>query len=204
MRVLIAGGGIGGLTAALSLHAAGIEAEVVEVARAIAPLGVGINLLPHAVRELSELGLDDALSATGIPTTELVYHDRFGNRIWAEPRGLGAGYRWPQYSIHRGELQMILLRAVEQRLGASSVRTGAAVERYEQTETEVRIALRDRGSGRLTVASGDLLVGADGIRSAVRAQLFPAEGPPIWNGVHMWRGVTETDPFLTGRSMIMA
>jgi 2-polyprenyl-6-methoxyphenol hydroxylase-like FAD-dependent oxidoreductase len=99
---------------------------------------------------------------------------------------------------------LLLLRAVVQRLGASSVRTGAAVERYEQTDSEVRVELRDRDSGRLTVTSADVLVGADGIHSAVRAQLFPAEGPPIWNGIHMWRGVTEAEPFLTGRSMIMA
>ena len=102
MRIAIAGAGIGGLTAALSLHAAGFECVLFEVARALGPLGVGINLLPHAVRELSELGLGDALAEVAIPTAELVYHDRFGGRIWSEPRGLGAGYRWPQYSIHRG------------------------------------------------------------------------------------------------------
>jgi 2-polyprenyl-6-methoxyphenol hydroxylase-like FAD-dependent oxidoreductase len=204
MRVLIAGGGIGGLTAALSLHAAGIEAQVVEAAREIKPLGVGINLLPHAVRELSELGLADALDAIGIPTAELVYHDRFGNRIWAEPRGVAAGYRWPQVSIHRGELQNLLLAAVRQRLGDASVRTGVVVERHAQIGTEVRVSLRDRGSGDLDEAAADVLVGADGVHSAVRAQLHPAEGPPRWNGVLMWRGVTEAAPFLTGRSMIMA
>jgi 2-polyprenyl-6-methoxyphenol hydroxylase-like FAD-dependent oxidoreductase len=165
---------------------------------------VGINLLPHAVRELTELGLADELAATGIPTAELVYHDRFGNRIWAEPRGVAAGYRWPQYSIHRGELQLLLLQAVQQRLGAFSVRTGAAVERYEQTGTEVRVELQDRDSKSLDVVSADVLVGADGIHSTVRAALHPGEGPPRWNGIHMWRGVTETEPFLTGRSMIMA
>lgn len=204
MRVLIAGGGIGGLTAALSLHAAGIKALVVEAAREIKPLGVGINLLPHAVRELSELGLADALAATGIPTAELVYHDRFGNRIWAEPRGLAAGYRWPQYSIHRGELQALLLAAVQQRLGASSVRTGIVVERHEQTGAGVRVALRDRNSGEVEQVTADVLIGADGIHSAVRAQLHPDEGPPRWNGILMWRGVTEAAPFLTGRTMIMA
>ncbi|WP_437623785.1 flavin-dependent oxidoreductase [Sorangium sp. So ce1151] len=204
MRVLIAGGGIGGLAAALNLHAAGIEAQVVEAARELLPLGVGINLLPHAVRELTELGLADELSAAGIPTAELVYHDRFGSRIWAEPRGVAAGYRWPQYSIHRGELQLRLLAAVKRRLGAAAVRTGLAVERFEQTGAEVRVALRDRATGALDEASADVLVGADGIHSAVRAALHPGEGPPRWNGVHMWRGVTEGEPFLTGRSMIMA
>ncbi|WP_437933392.1 flavin-dependent oxidoreductase [Sorangium sp. So ce341] len=204
MRVLIAGGGIGGLTAALSLQSAGVEAFVVEAAREIKPLGVGINLLPHAVRELAELGLADALAATGIPTAELVHYDRFGGRIWAQPRGIAAGYRWPQISIHRGELQAILLAAARQRLGDAGVRTGLAVERFEQTGAEVRISLRDRRSGELEVVSADVLVAADGIHSAVRAQLHPAEGPPRWNGIHMWRGVTEAEPFLTGRSMIMA
>lgn len=204
MRALVAGGGIGGLTAALSLHAAGIEVEVVEAARVIAPLGVGLNLLPHAVRELSELGLEGELAATSIPTAELVYHDRFGSRIWAEPRGVAAGHRWPQYAIHRGELQMLLLAAVQRRLGADCVRTGLAVERFQQTDAEVRVTLRDRAGDRLVEASADVLVGADGLHSAVRAQLHPGEGPPRWNGVHMWRGVTEAEPFLSGRSMIMA
>ncbi|AUX20358.1 hypothetical protein SOCEGT47_008260 [Sorangium cellulosum] len=204
MRVLIAGGGIGGLTAALSLHAAGVEAQVVEAAREIVPLGVGINLLPHAVRELTELGLADELAATGIPTAELVYYDRFGDRIWGEPRGIAAGYRWPQVSIHRGELQALLLAAVRRRLGASSVRTGLAVERHEQTGDLVRVALRDRASGAIEEVVADVLVGADGIHSSVRAALHPGEGPPRWNGVQMWRGVTEAEPFLTGRSMIMA
>ncbi|WP_437804305.1 flavin-dependent oxidoreductase [Sorangium sp. So ce693] len=204
MRVLIAGGGIGGLTAALSLHAAGIDASVVEAARGIRPLGVGINLLPHAVRELTELGLADALLATGIPTAEVVHHDRFGGRIWGQPRGISAGYRWPQVSIHRGELQLMLLAAVQRRLGASSVRVGSAVEGFEQTASEVQVTVRDRRTGERHVAPADVLVGADGIHSVVRAQLHPAEGPPRWNGIHMWRGVTEGEPFLSGRTMIMA
>jgi 2-polyprenyl-6-methoxyphenol hydroxylase-like FAD-dependent oxidoreductase len=204
MRVIVAGGGIGGLATALSLHAAGIEVEVLEAARRIEPLGVGINLLPHAVRELTELGLGDALAATGIATSELAYYDRFGNLIWKEPRGREAGYRWPQYSIHRGELQLLLLGAVHERLGAGAVRTGLACQRFEQTETEVRVEFRNRHTGALETVAGDVLVGADGLRSAVRSQLHPTEGPPLWNGIHMWRGVTMAQPFLTGRSMIMA
>ena len=117
MKVIVAGAGIGGLTAALSLHAAGIDVLVIDAAVALRPLGVGINLMPHAVRELTELGLGDALAATGIPTAEHVHFDRHGNRIWGFASGLNIGYRWPQYSIHRGELQMILLDAVRARLG---------------------------------------------------------------------------------------
>ena len=204
MRVTVVGGGIGGLTAALSLGAAGIEVRVLEAARRLEPLGVGINLLPPAVRELVELGLGAALAGVGIPTAELVYHDRFGSRIWSEPRGVGAGYRWPQYSIHRGDLQMLLVAAVRERLGGDAVRTGTVFEGFRQDGDEVHLELRDRSTGSRSAMSSDVLVGADGIHSAVRRQLHPEEGPPVWNGIQMWRGVTETDPFLSGRSMIMA
>jgi 2-polyprenyl-6-methoxyphenol hydroxylase-like FAD-dependent oxidoreductase len=167
-------------------------------------VGVGINILPHATRELVELGLADELAATGIPTRELIYHDRFGNRISVEARGLAAGYRWPQYSIHRGELQMVLLHAVRHRIGADAIRTGLTLERFEQSDAGVSVELRDRRTGRLVIDSADVLLGADGINSAVRAQLHAEEGPPICNGVHLWRGVTETEPFLDGRTMALS
>jgi 2-polyprenyl-6-methoxyphenol hydroxylase-like FAD-dependent oxidoreductase len=204
VNVLVVGAGLGGLSAALSLHAAGIGVCVVEAARELRALGVGINILPHATRELVELGLADDLAATGIPTTELIYHDRFGSRICGEPRGLAAGYRWPQYSIQRGELQMLLLRAVRERLGADAVRTGLTMERFELQPGAVAVELRDRRTGRLVVESADVLVGADGINSAVRAQLHPSEGSPIWNGIHLWRGLTDSAPFLDGRTMIIS
>ncbi|HEV7885128.1 MAG TPA: flavin-dependent oxidoreductase [Solirubrobacteraceae bacterium] len=204
MRVLVAGGGIGGLATALSLHDAGIEVELVESARSIDAIGAGINLLPHAVRELTELGLGGVLEATGVATSELIYHDRFGSRIWREPRGRAAGYRWPQYSIHRGALQGLLLRAVQERLGPDAVRCGMSLERFEQSADGVRVELRDRRAGRLCTATANVLIGADGIDSAVRAQLHPGDGAPRWSGIGMWRGVSEAEPFLTGRTMIMA
>jgi 2-polyprenyl-6-methoxyphenol hydroxylase-like FAD-dependent oxidoreductase len=204
MRVLVAGGGIGGLATALSLHDAGIEVELVESARSIDAIGAGINLLPHAVRELTELGLGDLLEASAVATSELVYHDRLGSRIWREPRGRAAGYRWPQYSIHRAELQALLLRAVRGRLGSDAVRCGLALERFEQTAGGVRVELRERRTQRLRTVAADVLIGADGIDSAVRAQLHPGEGAPRWSGIGMWRGVGEAEPFLTGRTMIMA
>ena len=144
MRVVVAGAGIGGLSAALSLHAAGIDVTVIDSAAALQPLGVGINLMPHAVRELTELGLADELEATGIPTAEMVHFDRHGNRIWGFASGRNIGYRWPQYSIHRGELQMILLAAVRARLGAGAVRAGTALTGFSESPSEVAVRVRDR------------------------------------------------------------
>jgi 2-polyprenyl-6-methoxyphenol hydroxylase-like FAD-dependent oxidoreductase len=200
----VAGGGIGGLTAALSLAAAGIRAEVVESATELRPLGVGINLQPHAVRELTELGFGAALARMAVPTAEMVHFDRHGNRIWAEPRGLAAGYRWPQYSVHRGELQLLLAEAVRDRLGPQAIRTAATVLGFEQDHDGVRVRVRDRRDDTVTTLEGDLLVGADGLHSTIRRQLHPGEPGLQWNGVRMWRGVTEWEPFLSGASLAVA
>jgi 5-methylphenazine-1-carboxylate 1-monooxygenase len=204
VRVIVAGAGIGGLSAALSLHAAGIEAIVIDSAAALRPLGVGINLMPHAVRELTELGLGGELEATGIPTAEMVHFDRHGNRIWGFASGRNIGYRWPQYSIHRGELQMILLAAVRDRLGPGAVRTATAFVSFAESPAGVTVRVRDRSSGTPWDLRGDALVGADGLYSRVRAQLHPGEPPPRWGGVMMWRGVMEGTPFLTGRTVAVA
>ncbi|MFE1174102.1 flavin-dependent oxidoreductase [Streptomyces sp. NPDC058773] len=198
MRVIIAGGGIGGLATALSLHAAGVEdITVAEAAAEIRQLGVGINLLPHAVRELTELGLGDRLAEIGVPTRELAYFTPHGQLIWSEPRGLDVGYRWPQYSVHRGRLQLMLLDAVRERLGDGAVRTGHQLTGFTTQADGVTARF---GTAQLT---GDLLIGADGIRSTVRAQLYPAEGAPLWNGLVLWRGTTRARPFRGDRSMVM-
>lgn len=201
--VLVAGAGIGGLATALSLHAAGIDAVVVESARQIRPLGVGINLLPHAVRELTELGLTDDLAAAGVATARNVYCDRFGHEIFSEPRGMAQGYRWPQYSIHRGELQLLLLETALERLGAGAVRTGMRLTGFEDTADAVRARLLDRKTGAVETIYAKALIGADGLHSTVRAQLCPADGPLRWSGIRMWRGVTEAESFLDGRSMVI-
>ena len=205
MKVLIAGGGIGGLVAALCLERAGIEARVFESAAEIRPLGVGINLLPHSVRILTALGLDAKLAETGIATAELIYFNKFGQLIWREPRGLAAGYTWPQYSIHRGRLQMLLLDAVRQRLGADSVTTGRHLDSFIERGDRVEATFINRATGEVVaVETGDALVGADGIHSRVRQRFYPDEREPQFSGKVLWRGVTEGEPFLTGRSMFMA
>jgi 5-methylphenazine-1-carboxylate 1-monooxygenase len=205
MTVLIAGGGIGGLTLALSLHQIGIPAQVFESVSALRPLGVGINVLPHAVRELIELGLLDRLDAEGVRTKELAFFSKHGKPIWSEPRGLDAGYKWPQFSIHRGVLQQILLDTAVERLGAENILTSHHLSGWTETASGVRAEFIDKATGQSAGAyDGTLLIAADGIHSAVREKLFPKEGPPLWNGRILWRGITAGDAFLSGRTMIMA
>jgi 2-polyprenyl-6-methoxyphenol hydroxylase-like FAD-dependent oxidoreductase len=206
-EVLIAGGGIGGLALALSLHHNGIRnVEIYESMPEIRELGVGINLLPHAVRELTELGLLPALEAVAIPTAELAFYTERGQRIWSEPRGLAAGYKWPQFSIHRGDLLMLLYRAVIERVGPARFHAGHHLSRFtETTNGRVQAEFIDRASGQtILTKEADVLVGADGVHSIVRRALYPNEGPPKWNGITMWRAVTVGKPFLTGRTMFMA
>ncbi|MFI9330216.1 FAD-dependent monooxygenase [Kitasatospora sp. NPDC052868] len=204
MRVTVVGGGIAGLTCALSLHAAGFAPRVYEAARTVEAVGVGINLLPHAVRELSELGLDGELASVALAPHLLSYRDRAGRAVWEEPLGRAAGYHWPQYSVHRGRLQMLLLAAVRERLGPDSVRTGLLFRSFEQSAGGVRARFLDRSSGRPVVDDADVLVGADGIDSVVRSRLYPDEGLPNGNGVHMWRGVAQLPHVLDGRSIVVA
>jgi 2-polyprenyl-6-methoxyphenol hydroxylase-like FAD-dependent oxidoreductase len=205
MAIVIAGGGIGGLSAALSLHAAGrTDIVVLEAAREIRQLGVGVNLPPHAVRELTELGLGEELARIGIPTAELSYYDTRGKLIWAEERGLTAGYLWPQYSVHRGKLQQLLLDTVCQRLGADAIRTGQRVSAlHVEADGIVHVDAIDSRSGAVSRHAAGLLIGADGIRSAVRGLLYGAQAPLAWNGWMMYRGTTRAAPFLTGKSMVI-
>ncbi len=202
MTVLVAGGGIAGLTMALTCHEVGVPVTVFESARELRPLGVGINLQPNAVRELFDLGLADQLGAVGIPTTEWALVGRNGNDVWSEPRGLRAGYRWPQYSVHRGGLQMMLYDAVVDRLGPDPVITGHRCVGYETTERGV-IATFEQRDGGTARAEGSVLLGADGLHSAVRACMYPGEGDPIWGGAVLWRGTTPGLPIRTGASFTL-
>src|SRR5262245_25504222 len=195
--VLIAGAGIGGLGLALTLHQIGVPCLVLEAVGSLRPLGVGINLQPNAVRELYELGFGPAhLDAIGIQTQEWALVGLNGKDVYSEPRGLKAGYRWPQYSVHRGGLQMLLYRAVVERLGADAVLTGVRVTGYRNHATGVAALAEGRAF------EGSLLIGADGLHSAVRAQMHPKQPPIHWGGAIMWRGVSSGVPIRTGASFI--
>lgn len=203
--VAIVGGGIAGLTLALLLHEKGISCRVYERSADLRPLGVGINVLPHASRVLDRLGLTDALTAVSVLTREAAFFNRFGQLIYREPVGLAAGYETPQFSIHRGDLQDVLLRAVATRLGPACVVTDAACTGVEQAAGGVTVRLARASTGdALPPVAASLAVACDGIHSVIRKQLHPDEGDPKYSGFNMWRGVTRCRPFLSGATMVRA
>ncbi|MCV7358601.1 FAD-dependent monooxygenase [Mycolicibacterium fluoranthenivorans] len=195
MDILIAGAGIGGLSTALALHSRGIHATLLESAAELRALGVGINLLPHAVRELHELGLGDELRAIAATPATIDFYTHDGTLLFREPRGIEGGYGYPQCSVHRGRLQMLLLAAVVDRLGPEAVRTGAAVAGFTESPdgVTVRTAIGDFGA--------DILIGADGIHSTVRSRLHPGPDPMRWSGARMFRGAARMPAFLDARTM---
>lgn len=199
MKIAIAGAGIGGLTAALCLHGKGLSVQVFESVDRLQPLGVGINLMPHSSGVLHGLGLGAALDEMAVRTRAIEYRTRFGHLIQSDPRSIEAGFDFPQYSIHRGELQFLLLEQVRARLGAGAVMVGKAVDGFSQDERRVHVAFAD-GSA----FDCDLLIGADGFHSRVRRQLHPAEGPAHYEGTMMWRGANLQAPFADGRTMFIA
>jgi 5-methylphenazine-1-carboxylate 1-monooxygenase len=203
--IIIVGSGIGGLTLGLALHAAGIPCRIFESVAAIRPIGVGINLLPHATRELAALGLEPALSKIAIETSDATFFNRFGQLIYQEPLGRAAGYEQPQFSIHRGDLQMALLETFLARAGHDRLTTNHHCIGVEQDDAGVSVHFSDgpAGSGR-SIVRGGAAIACDGINSAIRKQFFPDEGEPRYSGVNMWRGVTRWKPILSGASMVRA
>ncbi len=205
MDVIIIGAGIGGLTLGLSLHRAGIPCRIFEAAAAIEPIGVGINVLPHATRELAELDLEAALARVGISTAEACFFNRFGQLIYREPLGRAAGYAWPQFSIHRGDLQQVLADAFVRRAGPGRLSTGWRCLGFEQDGKQVAVHFENAESGEsLPLQRGTVAIACDGIHSVVRKQLYPEEGEPVYSGHNMWRGVTRWPRFLSGASMVRA
>ena len=202
-KVIIAGGGIGGLTLALTLHQIGVPFLVLEKSRAMRPLGVGINIQPNAVRELFDLGLtSEILDTIGVSAKEWALVGLNGKEVYAEKRGLDAGYKWPQFAAHRGELLMLLYRTLIERAGAESVMLDARVDKYlKQPAGEVDVSVKRSDGSRFQI-SGSLLIGADGIHSAVRAQMHPDQPPIHWGGAIMWRGTVRTKPLRTESSFI--
>lgn len=202
MTVLIAGGGISGLVLALSCHQVGIPFRVFEAVRTLKPMGVGINLQPSAVRELFDLGLAARLDEVGIRTGDYGMYSKRGLHIWTEPRGLAAGYHWPQYSVHRGQFHMMLYDELLRRAGPNCVSTGWSATGFDNTPGRAVLHLRS-SRGETRTEAGTVLIGADGIHSALRRQMNPHEGDPLWGGAVLWRGTTRAVPFLTGASMVM-
>ena len=195
MDVIVVGGGIAGSTIALSLHQAGVKVRVYEAVRDMAPLGVGINLQPIAVRELVELGIGKELANAGNETHLLSYFNKLGQHIYTEKRGIEAGYNWPQYSIHRGMLQTLLLDAVRDRIGYQDVRNGLRFNSFEQNAEKVVATFLDTETGAPFVDHADILIGADGIHSAVRRHIHPSEGEPKFAGQVLWRAAVRLPLF---------
>jgi 5-methylphenazine-1-carboxylate 1-monooxygenase len=203
--IVVVGAGIGGLVTALSLHQAGHDVHVYESVDQVRELGVGINLLPHAVRELDAIGMLDRVVAASVQPTSLAYFTKRGQRIWDEPRGLAAGYRWPQCSIHRGTLQQLLFAATIERLGTGRLHTSHhLVDLENHDDHAVAHFATHRGGPVERSVRANIVVAADGIHSAARLMRYPEQGPPRWNGSLLWRGLTHTPPVLDGRTMVWA
>lgn len=202
-EILIVGAGIGGLNLALNLHAAGISCRLYEAVPEIKPLGAGINVLPHAVSVLDRLGLVPELEKVGVKTKESIFFDHHGSFVYSEPAGLDAGYAWPQFSIHRGDLQFVLIDAVKKRLGDDAIVLDRRCTGVTQDDNGVTATFVD-SNGKPYEVKASVLVGCDGIHSVIRKQLYPNEREPRFSGINMWRGVTPMKPFLSEASMVRA
>ncbi|UAJ14151.1 flavin-dependent oxidoreductase [Aquirufa lenticrescens] len=204
MKIIIAGGGIGGLVTAMRLHQAGFEVKVFESVEEVKPLGVGINLLPHAVRVLTNIGLLPKVSAIAVETKELIYANRFGQFFWSEPRGKFAGYRWPQFSIHRGKFQVMLWEETLKTIDAENLKANCHLHSFEEKGNKITATFINKETGQIVAEEeGDILIGADGINSVLRQKLYPNEGGVVFSGNILYRGTALMKPYKTGSSMAM-
>ena len=204
MKIIIAGGGIGGLVTAMRLHQDGHDVQVFESVKEVTPLGVGINLLPHCVRVLTNLGFQDKIAEIAVATEELVYANRQGQFFWSEPRGKHAGYRWPQFSIHRGHFQVLLWEEAIRILGPDRLHSNAHLQDYVDLGDQVKATFVEKESGnQFAEVFGDILIGADGIHPTLRKKLYPNEGDVVFSGNVLYRGTARMKPYLSGASMAM-
>ncbi len=204
MEVAIIGGGIGGLATALYLHQRNIRCQVYESSAAFSELGVGINLMSHAIRALGELGLVEAISQYGVEPEWRRYYNRHGQLIHRDKAGRFAGYRWPHYSVHRGDLHETLLDAVRTRIGPDAVLLGHKCVRIDQDDRGVKIHMQDPDGEPLLLRDATIAIACDGVNSTVRRQFYPDEGRLAFGGINMWRGSTVYKPILDGKSVILA
>lgn len=200
LSIAIVGGGIAGLALALGLHRHGIKARVFEAAPEIAEIGVGITLLPHAMREIALLGLAEEMLAAGIENRESAFFNRFGQKLYGEERGRYAGYPQPEVGIHRGRLHGILLSSVRQRFGQGAVTCNHQFVGLDQTESGVTLQFKTTSDGSaLASFEADVVIACDGVNSAVRRIFYPDESV-AFTGINTWRGVTRRKPILDGRT----
>lgn len=200
MEIAIIGGGIAGLALAIGLHRRGVPSRVFEAAPEVRELGVGITLLPHAMREIAELGLLEAIGASGVETQASEFYNRFGQKLYSEPRGLAAGYAYPEVAINRGRLHSLLFKEAVGRLGADRVLADRALVDLEQDETGVTLRFKQTSSGAiLPPVRADIAIGCDGVNSATRKAFYP-DDKVVFTGINTWRGVTRRKPILDGRT----
>jgi 2-polyprenyl-6-methoxyphenol hydroxylase-like FAD-dependent oxidoreductase len=197
LHVALIGGGIGGLVTALYLQREGISCRVYEAAREYKPLGVGINLFPHAMRRLSELGVEPGIRRRGVEPKEFVWFNQFGQLIHQEDCGRHGGYEWPHFSIHRADLHEAIFEVVQARLGNDAVAMGRKCVHVDQDPRGVTVHFEEGAP-----VSANVAIACDGFHSAVRRQFHPNEGPPAFAGINMWRGVTVNRPILSGASIV--
>lgn len=182
-KVLVVGGGFSGMAAAIQMRRAGMAVDLVEIDPAWCPLGAGISISGPTLRALAALGLYDEFVEKGWVCDGVELYTAAGHKIaeMPTPRPVGADVAGSG-AIMRPELAAMLARAT--RAAGVDVRLGCTWSEFEQDATGVGVAFTDG-----TVRRYDLVVGADGVHSKLRARLFPEVEPPAYIGQGVWRAV---------------